>query len=75
MLDRMKVTALIPEDLVRSVQKQTGSKTITESLIIAMREWLALQEIRKLNRDLKRKPLRFRSALKAGRLRELNRRK
>ncbi|MBI4605254.1 MAG: DUF2191 domain-containing protein [Planctomycetes bacterium] len=70
----MKVTALIPDDLVRSVQTHTGAKTVTESLITALRQWLELQEIRKLNRELRRKPLRFRSGFSAEKVRGINRR-
>ncbi len=75
MFDRMKVTALIPDEIVRSVQKQTGSKTITEGLVIALRQWLETQQLRSLNRELKKKPLKFRAGFRPEQARELNRRK
>ena len=33
----MKVTALIPEDIIAETKKFTGGKNITESLLIALR--------------------------------------
>lgn len=35
----MKVTALIPDELIEKVKAKSGGKNITESLIIALNEW------------------------------------
>jgi len=64
----MKVTALIPDELVAEVKQLTQGKNITESLIIALDEWVAIQKRRKIefsefsglwkDRDVTKKTLR-----------------
>jgi len=44
----MKVTALIPDDLVNEVKDLTHGKNITESLIFALSEWIRIQKLKKL---------------------------
>ena len=61
-MDRMKVTAIIPDALVSDVQRLAGRKNLTESIIAALTEWTALQSIRELNRRVEKRPLRFRAA-------------
>ena len=48
----MKVTALIPDSIVKEVQKYAGGKTLTESLILALKEWLSFKKIKKLNQKI-----------------------
>ena len=55
----MKVTAIIPDQLIATVREYSKGKTITESLIIVLSEWVKLQEIHKLNTKLSLKPLQF----------------
>jgi hypothetical protein len=69
----MKVTALIPDDLVRQIKQYSGAKNITESLLIALNEWLALKKVKDLNRAIEKKPLRFSSDYSAFSVRETNR--
>ncbi len=45
----MKVTALIPDNLIQEVKEYTKGKNITESLIKAFSEWIKLQIIEELN--------------------------
>lgn len=73
-LDRMKVTAIIPDDLVTEIQKLAGGKNLTESIITALKEWAALQTIRQLNRQVEKHPFKFQPGFSAARERELNRR-
>ncbi len=73
MIDRMKVTALIPDKLVEEVRQYAGGKTITEALIIALGEWRSLQAIRKLNASVQNDPLKFKAGFSATRVRNLNR--
>lgn len=73
-LDRMKVTAIIPDALVSEVQQLAGRKNLTESIIAALTEWAALQRIRELNRRVEKRPLVFQSGFTAASVRELNRR-
>lgn len=69
----MKVTALIPDALVREVKALTHAKTITESLIVAMQEFVSFHKLRALNQKVKRSPLRFQEGFSAEKIRELNR--
>jgi hypothetical protein len=73
-LDRMKVTAIIPDALVSEVQQLAGRKNLTESIIVALREWADLQRIRELNDRVETRPLVFRKGFSAASVRELNRR-
>jgi len=73
-LDRMKVTAIIPDELVSEVQRLAGKKNLTESIIAALREWAALQRIKELNRRVAKHPLKFQPGFSAASVRELNRR-
>jgi hypothetical protein len=70
----MKVTALIPDDLVKDVKHFTGGKNTTESLITALEEWLSLKKIQSLNEDIVKKPLEFYKNFSASKNREINRR-
>jgi len=69
----MKVTALLPDQLVSQVRMYAKGKTLTESLIIALREWLQLKKIAKLNQDLKGRPLEFEKGFSAAKVRSLSR--
>jgi len=68
----MKVTAILPNELVEGVQRAAKGRTITESLLIALSEWLAQKRIQELNRSVAKQPLDFTST--AAALRKINRR-
>ena len=55
----MKVTALIPDDIIKDVQEYTEGKNITDSLIKALSDWLYIKRIQKLNSELRKEPLQF----------------
>jgi len=69
----MKVTALIPDNLIRKVRKATGGKNITESLIIALNEYLRQKEIKYLDSAVNKKPLIFQKNFSAYKVRKRNR--
>lgn len=69
----MKVTALLPDDLVQEVRKLTGGRNITESILIAMKDYIARQKIRKAIEKVREKPLQFREGFTAEKIRSLNR--
>jgi hypothetical protein len=69
----MKVTAILPDDLVADVQKYSGGKNITDSLSLALTEWLRLAKVRKLNQKLEKNPLKFQEGFSAQKVRALNR--
>ena len=71
----MKVTALIPDDLVKDVKQYAGGKNITESLITALEEWLSLKKSKHLNEDIMKKPLEFSKNFSVIKNREINRRR
>jgi hypothetical protein len=68
----MKVTALIPDDLVKDVKHYAGGKNITDSLITALEEWLSLKKIQLLNEKINKKPLEFSNNFSAIKNREVN---
>lgn len=69
----MKVTALIPEDIISETKKYSGGKDITESLMIALQDYLSRQRIKKSINKVKARPLEFKAGFTAGRIRKLNR--
>ena len=69
----MKVTALLPDDLIVDVRKLTGGRNITDSILIALRGYVAHQKIRMAIRKVKEKPLRYRDGFTARKIRRLNR--
>lgn len=71
----IKVTALIPNDLIDDVKDLADGQNLTECLIVALSEWTAIQKIRKLNTQLKKKPLEFQKGFTARGIREVNRRR
>jgi hypothetical protein len=62
----MKVTAILPDELVIEIQKYTEGKNITDSLQKAVSEWLKLAKVKKLNKRLKKQPLQFADGYSAG---------
>ena len=70
----MKVTAIIPDELIKEVKKLTKGKNITESITIALKEWLALKKVKELNQVIREEPLEFDVDFSAERARETNRR-
>ncbi len=69
----MKVTALIQDDLIKDVRKLTEGKNLTESLTIALREWVAQQKIKRLNTKIAKTPLSFHRNFSAEKTRSINR--
>lgn len=67
----MKVTAIIQDELIKEVMAKTKARNITESLKTALTEWLRMQRIKDLNRQVAESPLDFKYG--AEELRELNR--
>ena len=55
----MKVTALIPDEIISDVQEYTEGKNVTDSLIKALSDWLYIKRIQKLNSETRKEPLQF----------------
>jgi hypothetical protein len=45
----MRISAIKPDELIIEVREYTNGKNITESLIIALTDWLYIKKINKLN--------------------------
>jgi len=71
----MKVTALIPDDLVNNVVKLSKGKNITDSLAIALEYYVYRKRIEQIIEDVDNEPLQFQKGFSAKGIRELNRRK
>lgn len=69
----MKVTALIPDELVDEVKKISGGKNITESIIIALRFYLNAKRLDKTLELLEKEPLQFNEDFTAYGIRKVNR--
>lgn len=69
----MKVTAILPDDLITDVQKYTQGKNITDSLQKALSEWVKLAKVKKLNEKLRKNPLHFSAEFTAEKVRNLSR--
>ncbi len=55
----MKVTALIPDEIINDVQEYTKGKNTTDSIIKALSDWLYIKRIQKLNSEVRKEPLQF----------------
>lgn len=69
----MKVTAIINDDLVKTVMELSHSKNITEGLVIALKDYVYRKKIEELITDLDNNPLQFKHSAEG--IRETNRRK
>lgn len=70
----MKVTAIIPDEIIADVQKFTEGKNITDSLIKALKDWLYTKRINYLNEELSKNPVEFKEGFSAEGIRKLNKR-
>ncbi|TRX60847.1 DUF2191 domain-containing protein [Fulvivirga sp. M361] len=71
----MKVTALIPDDLVKEVMKLTEGKNITDSLIIALKSYVSGKKVEYLIDEVSKEPLQFNEAFVEYGIRKINRKR
>ncbi len=69
----MKVTAIIPEELIKEVHHYGRGKNLTQSLRIALLEWVALKKLRELNEEIRKNPIEFEDEFSAEKVRGLTR--
>jgi hypothetical protein len=69
----MKVTALIPDNIVHDVKHYADGRNLTESLITALNEWISLKKLMDLNSEIEKKPLSFHDDFSAMKTRQTNR--
>lgn len=61
--------------LIEDVRMFSGGRNITESMVIALSDWLRIQKIKELNRLVEEEPVYFHDTFSAKAVRQLNRRK
>jgi hypothetical protein len=69
----MKVTAIINEDLMKSVMELSGGKNRTEGLVIALKDYVYHKKIEQFVEDIHKNPIEFIDGYSAENVRELNR--
>jgi hypothetical protein len=67
----MKVTAIIPDELVKETQSFSNAKNITEALIVALNSYVSLEKLKAMGEAINQKPLKFKHT--AQEIRDLNR--
>ncbi|XOV91703.1 MAG: DUF2191 domain-containing protein [Bacteroidota bacterium] len=70
----MKVTAILPDEMIRDIKDFTGGKNTTDSLIKALRDWLYLKRLEKLNKQVADRPLQFSDDFTHEKVRKLSNR-
>ena len=69
----MKVTAIINDDLMKSVMELSGGKNRTEGLVIALEDYVYHKKIEQFIDDIHKNPIEFVSGYSADNVRVLNR--
>ncbi len=67
----MKVTAIIPDELIAEAMKLSNSSTVTDTLKVALTTYIRSQKIKEIGATLLNEPLEFKYS--SQELRELNR--
>ncbi len=67
----MKVTAIIDDNVLKEAMKYSKASTITETLKLALNEYVRLRKLKELSKIIKNEPLEF--SLTADEIRNLNR--
>ena len=67
----MKVTAIIPDDLVKETQTISHAKNITEAMIIALNAYISIEKLKAMGESINKNPLTFEHT--AEEIREINR--
>jgi len=57
MVYRMKITAMIPDDLINTVKEYTQSATITEAITIVLKDWIDIHNTKELNKKIAQNPV------------------
>lgn len=55
----MKVTAIINENVIKDAMKYSKASTITETLKVALNEYIRLQKLKDLSKQVKNNPIHF----------------
>jgi hypothetical protein len=66
----MKVTAIIPDELVKETQTISNARNITEAMIIALKTYFSIAKLKAMGEQIYKKPLQFKYT--AEEIRNLN---
>jgi len=66
----MKVTAILPDELVKEALEYTKAETITDALKIALKGYISTQKLKKMSISIAQEPFEFNYSAKE--LREKN---
>lgn len=69
----MKVTALLDDNLIQELIALTGGKNITDSLRIAIKDWIRREKLKRVADDIVKKPFEFNDEFSAEDIRDINR--
>lgn len=69
----MKITALIDDQLIDQVKEISGGKNITESLVIALNEYVRRNKLNDLIAEIEKEPMIFQEGFTPYGLRKTNR--
>jgi hypothetical protein len=67
----MKVTAIIDDKTIKDAMKYSKATTVTETLKVALNEYIRIQKLKDLGRLVKNQPMHFENT--AEEIRNLNR--
>jgi hypothetical protein len=67
----MKVTAMIPDELVIETKAISHAKNITEAVIVALKAYIAIEKLKAMGESIHKNPLKFKHT--AEEIREINR--
>lgn len=67
----MKVTAIIPDDLVKETQSISNAKNITEAMIIGLNTYISIEKLKAMGESINKSPLKFKHT--AEEIRQTNR--
>jgi len=67
----MKVTAIIPDELIKEAKILSNAKNITEAMIIALNTYISLEKLKAMGKIINESPLQFKYT--AQEIRDLNR--
>ena len=70
---KMKVTAMIPDNLVNEVKQYNSGKNLSESLVVVLEEWVSLKKIKSLNEQISNEPFEFINDFSSNNIRSKNR--
>ncbi len=64
---------MVSDQLIETVVKITHGKNITESIVMALEDWVRIKKLYSLTEKIEKEPLRFKSKKTASSVRKLNR--